>query len=99
MFRRFPSAETNVQNNYLIFDFYYDHWRAMLLWYAKKLEVGYEKLEDSKKFNNPPKLRAAIELLDKKYFNPQRQNDITFDNIEEHPIIAHFLTSKSETKP
>ena len=90
-------AITDVpKNNYLIFDFYYDHWRAMLLWYSKKLEEGYEKIEADKKFNNPPKLRTAIELLDQKYFNPKIPNDITFENVTEHPIIAFYSTTKFE---
>jgi hypothetical protein len=92
-------AITDVpKNNYLIFDFYYDHWRAMLLWYSKKLEEGYQKIEENKKFNNPPKLRTAIELLDKKYFNPQIPNDIAFDNVTEHPVIKFYSTPESDRR-
>lgn len=78
-------------DNFKVCDFYYDSWRPLLYWYAKQLEVGYEKYPENKMFNNPPNLRSAIEILDKKYYNPVVKDTLTFDNVFEHPILKWYL--------
>ena len=80
-----PKASYNVS------DFYYDSWRPILCWYAKKLEEGYSKSEDNKQFNNSPNLRKTIEKLDEKFYCPDIPDNLTIEDIEEHPIIKCYM--------
>lgn len=81
-------------DNYKVCDFYYDNWRPVLCWYAKKLEIFYTKHEENVKFNTPPNLRDAIKILDNKYCTPQAEL-LSIDNILEHPILKWYSQEKS----
>jgi hypothetical protein len=82
--------------NYKVCDFYYDSWRPILCWYAKKLEEGYAKYDINKQFSNPPNLRASIALLDKKYYSPEIADTLTVDTISEHPILKWYVSKQSD---
>lgn len=79
------------ENYYEICDFYYDSWRPLLIWYANELEKGYNSNLENRKFNNPPTLKKAIELLDTKYYNPVESDGINFENVTEHPILKWYI--------
>lgn len=73
-----------------ICDFYYDSWRPLLYWYAKQIEIEYNSDNENKKYSNVPSHKKALELLDQKFFKPgDNLNNLTIDNIENHPIIIH----------
>ena len=84
------------EENYKVCDFYYDSWRPILCWYAKKLEQGYAKYDINKRFSNPPNLRASIALLDQKYYNPQIADTLAVDTIDEHPILKWYVSKQSD---
>jgi hypothetical protein len=79
------------KDNYKVCDFYYDSWRPLLCWYAKKLDDAYSAAEINKRFSNPPCLKSAITLLDQKYYHPESPDDLTYETIESHPILKHYL--------
>jgi hypothetical protein len=82
--------------SYNISDFYYDGWRPLLCWYAKKLEEGYYSTEhtENRQYSNKPDLRKTINLLDSKFYHPEIADDLTVDTIEKHPVIEYYRTTK-----
>jgi hypothetical protein len=84
------------KDNHKVCDFYYDSWRPILCWYAKKLEECYEKYPINKQYSNPPNLRATIETLDKKYYQPAVKDTLTVDTINEHPILKWYLAKQND---
>jgi len=74
-------------------DFYYDFWRPMLYWYAKKLNEKYENQAEHEKslYSNKPRLLEALKLLDKKYLDPELLENISAKDDIDHPIIQYHL--------
>lgn len=85
-------------NYYSICDFYYDSWRPILYWYAREIEIGYNLSQDNKKYNNPPTLKLALAMLDKKYYKPATTDTLTYANIDEHPILNWYVNGKNGKK-
>jgi hypothetical protein len=84
------------KDNHKVCDFYYDSWRPILCWYAKKLEEGYNKFPINLQYSNPPNLRATIALLDKKYYCPTTKDTLTVDTILEHPILKWYVAKQND---
>jgi hypothetical protein len=92
-------AIKDIPDNYhSICDFYYDSWRPILYWYAREIEIGYNLSPGNKKYNNPPTLKAALALLDKKYYKPTTTDMLTYDNIDEHPILNWYINGNNGKK-
>jgi hypothetical protein len=78
------------KKNAIVYDFYYDSWRPILCWYAKKLEEVYHKYPENKDFNNPPNLIESIKLLDKNYYEVPKKSEMV-----DHPILNNWMNSNT----
>jgi hypothetical protein len=81
-------------------DFYYDYWRPMLYWYAKKLNEKYENQAEPENslFSNKPRLLEALKLLDKKYLDSKLLKNISAKDDIDHPIIQYHLKKKCKSQ-